>query len=163
MDDLSRAGEVARELAPAVAESADEIARARRITEPLLGKVHASRLSACFTRVRSAATRSNPRSISRRWRIGEIRRFCRLALFDRHGLAIVHGRGFVRPGGVTGTREDPSLRREPGPLYAFPQQTLYSVGIASVALGIARGMLDAFRDLACRKTPCGTSSSPTTP
>jgi alkylation response protein AidB-like acyl-CoA dehydrogenase len=55
----------------------------------------------------------------------------------------------------TGTREDPSLRHEPGPLYAFPQQTLYSVGIASVALGIARGMLEAFIDLALHKTPRG--------
>ena len=60
------------------------------------------------------------------------------------------------PEEFTGTREDPTLRREPGPLYAFPQQTLYSVGIASVALGIARGMLDAFIDLALRKTPRGT-------
>src|SRR5271165_837601 len=59
------------------------------------------------------------------------------------------------PEEFTGTREDPSLRRDPGPLYAFPQQTLYSVGIASVALGIARGMLDAFIELACRKTPRG--------
>src|SRR5271169_394764 len=33
------------------------------------------------------------------------------------------------------TREDPALRRERGRLYAFPQQTMYSVGIASVALG----------------------------
>src|SRR2546430_3913048 len=60
------------------------------------------------------------------------------------------------PEAFTGTREDPSLRREPGALYAFPQQTLYSVGIASVALGIARGMLDAFVELALRKTPRGT-------
>src|SRR5712671_3506392 len=60
------------------------------------------------------------------------------------------------PEDFTGTREDPSLRREPGPLYAFPQQTLYSVGIASVGLGIARGMLDAFVELALRKTPRGT-------
>jgi alkylation response protein AidB-like acyl-CoA dehydrogenase len=60
------------------------------------------------------------------------------------------------PEELTGTREDPTLRREPGPLYAFPQQTLYSVGIASVALGIARGMLDAFIELALRKTPRGT-------
>ena len=59
------------------------------------------------------------------------------------------------PEEFTGTREDPSLRREPGPLYAFPQQTLYSVGIASVALGIARGMLDTFIELALRKTPRG--------
>ncbi|MGH7093411.1 MAG: acyl-CoA dehydrogenase family protein, partial [Stellaceae bacterium] len=55
----------------------------------------------------------------------------------------------------TSTREDPELRREPGRLYAFPQQTLYSVGIASVALGIARGMLDAFLGLAKEKTPRG--------
>ncbi len=61
------------------------------------------------------------------------------------------------PEELTGTREDPTLRREPGKLYAFPQQTLYSVGIASVALGIARGMLDAFIELAQRKTPRGTS------
>jgi len=54
------------------------------------------------------------------------------------------------------TREDPELRREPGRLYAFPQQTMYSVGISAVALGLARGMLDAFIELACRKTPRGT-------
>jgi alkylation response protein AidB-like acyl-CoA dehydrogenase len=60
------------------------------------------------------------------------------------------------PEEFTGTREDPSLRREPGPLYAFPQQTLYSVGIASVALGIARGMLEGIVELALRKTPRGT-------
>lgn len=59
------------------------------------------------------------------------------------------------PEAHTSTREDPSLRRERGPLFAFPQQTLYSVGIASVALGIARGMLEAFIDLANRKTPRG--------
>ncbi|HEX3863462.1 MAG TPA: acyl-CoA dehydrogenase family protein [Stellaceae bacterium] len=57
----------------------------------------------------------------------------------------------------TSTREDPAARRERGPLYAFPQQTMYSVGIASVALGIARGMLDAFMDLAGAKTPRGMS------
>jgi alkylation response protein AidB-like acyl-CoA dehydrogenase len=56
----------------------------------------------------------------------------------------------------TGTREDPAERREPGPLYAFPQQTLYPLGIGSVALGIARGMLEAFVELAGRKTPRGT-------
>src|ERR1700758_4975524 len=59
------------------------------------------------------------------------------------------------PEEFTGTREDPTLRREPGALYAFPQQTIYSVGTASVALGIARGMLDAFIALALRKTPRG--------
>ena len=53
------------------------------------------------------------------------------------------------------TREDPELRTEPGPLYAFPQQTMYSVGISAVALGLARGMLDAFIELAGQKTPRG--------
>src|SRR5882672_3421799 len=59
------------------------------------------------------------------------------------------------PEEFTGTREDPTLRDEPGQLYAFPQQTLYSVGIASVALGIARGMLDAFIELVKEKAPRG--------
>jgi alkylation response protein AidB-like acyl-CoA dehydrogenase len=53
------------------------------------------------------------------------------------------------------TREDPELRREPGRLYAFPQQTMYSEGISCVALGLARGMLDAFVELAGAKTPRG--------
>ncbi len=61
------------------------------------------------------------------------------------------------PEEFTGTREDPTLRRDRGKLYAFPQQTLYSVGIASVALGIARGMLESFIELALRKTPRGTA------
>ena len=59
------------------------------------------------------------------------------------------------PEEFTGTREDPTLRRDPGPLYAFPMQGLYSVGVAGVALGIARAMLDAFIALAKDKTPRG--------
>jgi alkylation response protein AidB-like acyl-CoA dehydrogenase len=59
------------------------------------------------------------------------------------------------PEEFTGTREDPSLRRDPGPLYAFPMQGLYSVGVAGVALGIARAMLDEFISLAQAKTPRG--------
>jgi alkylation response protein AidB-like acyl-CoA dehydrogenase len=53
------------------------------------------------------------------------------------------------------TREDPTLRREPGPLYAFTMQELYAVGVAGVALGTARAMLRAWIDLAKRKTPRG--------
>ena len=53
------------------------------------------------------------------------------------------------------TREDPCLRREPARLYAFPMQTLYAVGVAGVALGIARAMLDEFMTLARDKTPRG--------
>ena len=59
------------------------------------------------------------------------------------------------PEEFTGTREDPGLRRDPGPLYAFPMQGLYSVGVAGVALGIARAMLDEFIALAKEKTPRG--------
>ena len=59
------------------------------------------------------------------------------------------------PEEFTGTREDPSLRRDPGPLYAFTMQGLYSVGVAAVALGIARAMLDEFIALAKAKTPRG--------
>jgi alkylation response protein AidB-like acyl-CoA dehydrogenase len=57
------------------------------------------------------------------------------------------------PEAFSATREDPTLRREPGRLYAFPMQGLYAVGVAGVAFGIARAMLDAFEDLATRKTP----------
>jgi len=59
------------------------------------------------------------------------------------------------PEAFSGTREDPGLRRVKGPLYAFPMQGLYAVGVAGVALGIAREMLGAFSELAARKTPRG--------
>jgi alkylation response protein AidB-like acyl-CoA dehydrogenase len=47
----------------------------------------------------------------------------------------------------------PQPRYEPGRLYAFP--SLYPVGFAGVALGIARASLDAFAALAGDKTPRG--------
>jgi len=53
------------------------------------------------------------------------------------------------------TREDPTLRRERGPLYAFTMQSLYATGVAAVALGIARAMLSEFIMLASRKAPRG--------
>jgi len=46
-----------------------------------------------------------------------------------------------------------NARHHTGPLYAFPPELVYGVGFASVALGIARGALDAFVDLAAGKTP----------
>jgi indole-3-acetate monooxygenase len=55
------------------------------------------------------------------------------------------------------TREDPTLRRERGPLYAFTMQGLYAAGVAAVALGVARAMLDEFVALASRKSPRGLS------
>jgi alkylation response protein AidB-like acyl-CoA dehydrogenase len=51
------------------------------------------------------------------------------------------------------TREDPTLRRERGALYAFTMQGLYASGVAAVALGIARAMLSEFIALASRKAP----------
>ena len=45
------------------------------------------------------------------------------------------------------------LRRDRGPLYAFTTQGLYAVGVAGVALGIARAMHEAFMALAVDKTP----------
>jgi indole-3-acetate monooxygenase len=53
------------------------------------------------------------------------------------------------------TREDPTLRRERGPLYAFTMQCLYATGVAAVAFGIARAMLSELIALASRKAPRG--------
>jgi len=59
------------------------------------------------------------------------------------------------PEAFSGTREDPSLRRDPGRLYAFPMQGIYAVGVSGVAIGTARAMLDAFALLARDKAPRG--------
>ncbi|HLH73702.1 MAG TPA: acyl-CoA dehydrogenase family protein [Chloroflexota bacterium] len=50
-------------------------------------------------------------------------------------------------------RDDPGERREPGRLYAFHLNNVFALGFASVALGIARGTLDALVELARAKTP----------
>ena len=55
------------------------------------------------------------------------------------------------PEAYSGTREDPSLRRDRGPLYAFTMQGLYAVGVSAVAFGIARAMLDEFIALVAEK------------
>jgi len=55
----------------------------------------------------------------------------------------------------SGARADPTSRREPGPLYAFTMPGLYAVGVAGVALGIARAMFEAFVALAGTKAPRG--------
>lgn len=53
------------------------------------------------------------------------------------------------------TREDPWARTVQRPLYAIPMQGLYAVGVAGVAIGTARAMLDEVMQLAMRKTPRG--------
>jgi len=61
--------------------------------------------------------------------------------------------------GYTVARDDQASRREAGPLYCFPTSSLYAVGFAGVALGIARVTLDAFIGLAADKTPRGFKST----
>ncbi len=55
------------------------------------------------------------------------------------------------------TREYAPERREGGTLYAFQSMQLYAGGFASVALGTARAMLDAFVDLARTKSQAWSS------
>ncbi|HKX09304.1 MAG TPA: acyl-CoA dehydrogenase family protein [Stellaceae bacterium] len=56
-------------------------------------------------------------------------------------------------------RDDPAYRRYPGALYVLPTNSLYSCGFASLALGVSRAMLDAFKALAMEKTPRGYKSA----
>ena len=52
-------------------------------------------------------------------------------------------------------RDDPRDRRTDSPLYRFTSTQLYSIGFAGVALGIARGTMDAFLALPREKTRRG--------
>ena len=51
------------------------------------------------------------------------------------------------------SRDDPNERRTDRPLYLFRQTNLYACGFSGVAMGIAHSMVDAFADLATKKTP----------
>jgi alkylation response protein AidB-like acyl-CoA dehydrogenase len=51
---------------------------------------------------------------------------------------------------------DPKIApREPGRLYCFSSSNMYAAGVAGVALGIARGMITDFTELATQKVPHG--------
>jgi indole-3-acetate monooxygenase len=51
---------------------------------------------------------------------------------------------------------DPKIApRQPGRLYCFSSSNLYAAGVAAVALGIARGMIADFTELATAKVPRG--------
>jgi len=52
-------------------------------------------------------------------------------------------------------RESPVENREPGWLYCFSIHNLFSCGFASIALGVAQAMLEAFIELASHKVPRG--------
>lgn len=59
------------------------------------------------------------------------------------------------PADHTVPRENEARPRDPSLLYRFPMVTLFSVGFAGVALGLARSMLDAIVVLARDKQPRG--------
>jgi alkylation response protein AidB-like acyl-CoA dehydrogenase len=57
------------------------------------------------------------------------------------------------PREYTLTRDDPLELYVESPLYRLPQTTLYSIGFSGTAIGIARSMLETFKELAGEKTP----------
>ena len=65
--------------------------------------------------------------------------------------------GVFVPEAFSSTREDPSLRREPGPLYAFTQQGLYAVGSPAWRWARRGRCLQHFMALAMAKAPRGQS------
>jgi alkylation response protein AidB-like acyl-CoA dehydrogenase len=61
--------------------------------------------------------------------------------------------GYFVPEAYALARDVEAERREDGPLYRFQTNHFYGSGFASVALGVARGLLDLFVDLARDKHP----------
>src|SRR6185437_9491775 len=55
-------------------------------------------------------------------------------------------------------RDEPSARRENGPLYRLTNHIVFAMGFASVSLGVARATLDAVIELSRKKTPQGTNA-----
>jgi alkylation response protein AidB-like acyl-CoA dehydrogenase len=63
------------------------------------------------------------------------------------------------PAAHAATRDEPSERRHPSPLYCVPTGSLYASGFAGLALGIARTMLDELVRLAVDKVPRGRKNT----
>ncbi len=59
------------------------------------------------------------------------------------------------PQKYTCSRDNQAERREPGLLYKFTSGMVYAMGFSNVSLGIARGALEAFVELARDKIPRG--------
>jgi alkylation response protein AidB-like acyl-CoA dehydrogenase len=59
------------------------------------------------------------------------------------------------PQQYTCSRDNEAERREPGLLYRFTSGMIYAMGFSNVSLGIARGALEAFIELARDKIPRG--------
>src|SRR5437764_859211 len=144
----------ARELGAEISAAADEIERTRRIPEALLRRLHDSRL---FRMLLPRSSGGYALANVRKLRIPYVEA-TRLDTWRTIGLRVTASDSysvnelFVSEAFST-TREDPTLRRERGPLYAFTMQGLYATGVAAVAFGIARAMLSEFITLASRKAP----------
>src|SRR6202047_3932463 len=63
--------------------------------------------------------------------------------------------GLFVPQKYTVSRDHPAESREPGLLYRFTSGMIYAMGFSNVSLGIARGALEAFIELARDKIPRG--------
>ena len=63
------------------------------------------------------------------------------------------------PEAYTTWRDQPSDRRDDGPLYNIPLLTLYGIGFSGVGLGLAAACLDAFMALAATKNSRGSIGS----
>src|SRR5215472_14532908 len=59
------------------------------------------------------------------------------------------------PERYTALRDPKIAPRQPGRLYCFSSSSLYAAGVAAGALGIARGMIGDFTELATEKVPRG--------
>ncbi|MFL5266270.1 MAG: acyl-CoA dehydrogenase family protein [Stellaceae bacterium] len=59
------------------------------------------------------------------------------------------------PQKYTLSRDNPAERHEPGLLYRFTSGMIYAMGFSNVSLGIARGALESFIELARDKIPRG--------
>lgn len=57
------------------------------------------------------------------------------------------------PAGHVVIRDDEATRRDPSPHYRYSSTMIYSSGFGHVALGIARGFMEDFMELAMHKTP----------
>jgi alkylation response protein AidB-like acyl-CoA dehydrogenase len=56
-------------------------------------------------------------------------------------------------------RDNEAELREPGPLYKFTSGMIYAMGFSHVSMGIARGALDAFLEIARDKVPRGAKGT----
>ena len=63
------------------------------------------------------------------------------------------------PQKYTFSRDNPAERCEPGLLYRFTSGMIYAMGFSNVSLGIARGTLEAFIELARDKIPRGACNT----